>query len=82
MKRCSPQESLFPSAGATGGRSNLHLQTTVSSLRRAPCNSRHSVSHTTTLYALDTSGRTRILFDDYAQADEIVNGILAILDAG
>ena len=43
---------------------------------------KYTVSHTTTLYALDTSGRTRMMFDYYAEADEIVNGIRAILASG
>ncbi len=32
---------------------------------------RYTVAHTTTLYALDTSGRTRMMFDYYAHADEM-----------
>lgn len=39
----------------------------------------YTVSHTTTLYALDPSGRTRILFDYDAKADDIVSGIKTIL---
>ncbi len=40
---------------------------------------RYTVSHTTTVYALDTSGRTRILFDYDAKADDIVGGLRTIL---
>lgn len=40
---------------------------------------KYTVSHTTTLYALDTFGRTRILFGYDAKADEIVSGLKAIL---
>ncbi len=40
---------------------------------------KYTVSHTTTLYALDTSGRTRILFDYDAKADDIVSGLRTIL---
>lgn len=40
---------------------------------------KYSISHTTTLYALDARGRTRILFDYDAKADDIVKGIEAIL---
>ncbi len=40
---------------------------------------KYTVSHTTTLYALDTSGRTRILFDYDAKADDIVSGLKNIL---
>jgi len=40
---------------------------------------KYTVSHTTTVYALDTSGRTRILFDYDTKADDIVNGIREIL---
>jgi protein SCO1 len=43
---------------------------------------KYTVSHTTTLYALDAAGRTRILFDYDAKADEIVKGIREILAAG
>lgn len=40
---------------------------------------KYSVSHSTTLYALDGKGRVRILFDYDATVDEIVKGIVAIL---
>jgi cytochrome oxidase Cu insertion factor (SCO1/SenC/PrrC family) len=40
---------------------------------------KYSVSHSTTLYALDRKGRVRILFDYNATADKIVKGIKAIL---
>jgi protein SCO1/2 len=40
---------------------------------------KYSVSHSTTLYALDRKGRVRILFDYGATVDEIVKGIKAIL---
>jgi cytochrome oxidase Cu insertion factor (SCO1/SenC/PrrC family) len=40
---------------------------------------KYTISHTTTLYALDAEGRTRILFDYDAKADDIVKGIEAIL---
>lgn len=40
---------------------------------------KYTVSHSTTLYALDTAGRTRILFDYDAPADEIVKGVRQIL---
>jgi protein SCO1/2 len=40
---------------------------------------KYSVSHSTTLYALDRKGRVRILFDYDATVDEIVKGIKAIL---
>lgn len=40
---------------------------------------KYTVSHTTTVYALDTSGRTRILFDYEAKADDIVSGLKTIL---
>lgn len=43
---------------------------------------KYSVSHTTSLYALDTSGRTRLRFRYEATVDEIVQGIRAILAAG
>ena len=39
------------------------------------------VSHTTSLYALDVTGRTRIEFRYEASVDEIVDGIRAILAA-
>ena len=40
---------------------------------------KYSVSHSTTLYALDRKGRVRILFDYDATVDEIVKGIREIL---
>ena len=43
---------------------------------------KYSVSHTTSLYALDGSGRTRLRFRYEATVDEIVKGIQAILSAG
>jgi len=43
---------------------------------------KYAVSHTTTLYALDTAGRTRIEFPYEASVDEIVKGLRAILAAG
>jgi protein SCO1/2 len=43
---------------------------------------KYSVSHTTSLYALDASGRTRLRFRYEATVDEIVQGIRAILAAG
>lgn len=43
---------------------------------------KYTVSHTTTVYALDTSGRTRILFDYDAKADDIVSGLKTILALG
>ena len=42
---------------------------------------KYSVSHTTSLYALDVNGRTRIEFKYEATVDEIVQGIKAILAA-
>jgi protein SCO1/2 len=43
---------------------------------------KYAVSHTTTLYALDALGRTRIEFDYEASVDEIVNGVKQILASG
>jgi protein SCO1/2 len=43
---------------------------------------KYTVSHTTTLYALDAEGRTRMRFRYEATADEIVQGIHTILRAG
>jgi len=43
---------------------------------------RYGVSHSTTLYALDGLGRTRILFRYEATVDEIVAGIRSILADG
>ena len=43
---------------------------------------KYTVSHTTTLYALDAEGRTRMRFRYEATADEIAQGIQAILRAG
>jgi protein SCO1/2 len=40
---------------------------------------KYSVAHTTTLYALDPSGRTRLTFRYEATVNEIVDGIRAIL---
>jgi len=40
---------------------------------------KYSVAHTTSLYALDTSGRTRIEFAYEAPVEEIVNGLREIL---
>lgn len=40
---------------------------------------KYSVTHTTTLYALDTQGRVRIQFPYEATVDEIVQGIRTIL---
>lgn len=43
---------------------------------------RYSVTHTTTLYALDKQGRVRLTFPYEASVDEIVKGIRAILADG
>ncbi|HEY3826877.1 MAG TPA: SCO family protein [Bryobacteraceae bacterium] len=43
---------------------------------------KYTVAHTTTLYALDTAGRTRIEFPYDASVDEITRGLRAILAAG
>ncbi|MGE3510383.1 MAG: SCO family protein, partial [Vicinamibacterales bacterium] len=43
---------------------------------------RYTVSHTTTLYALDVAGRLRMKFRYEASVDEIVDGIHRILAAG
>jgi protein SCO1 len=40
---------------------------------------KYTVAHTTTVYALDRLGRTRILFSYDAKVDEIVEGLQAIL---
>ncbi len=40
---------------------------------------KYTVAHSTTLYALDPAGRTRILFSYDASVDEIVKGLRAIL---
>ena len=40
---------------------------------------KYTVAHSTTLYALDTAGRTRILFPYEATVDEIVAGVRTIL---
>jgi len=40
---------------------------------------KYTVAHSTTLYALDPNGRTRILFPYEASVDEIVKGLRAIL---
>jgi protein SCO1/2 len=42
---------------------------------------KYTVSHTTSLYALDADGRTRIEFRYEATVDEIVQGLTAILAA-
>lgn len=41
---------------------------------------RYSVSHTTTLYALDSRGRTRLAFPYEATVDEVARGVRSILD--
>ena len=43
---------------------------------------KYSVSHTTSLYAVDPEGRTRIEFRYEATVDEIVQGLRAILAVG
>jgi protein SCO1/2 len=43
---------------------------------------KYTVSHTTSLYALDTRGRTRIEFPYEASVEEIVTGLKAILASG
>lgn len=43
---------------------------------------KYTVSHTTTLYALDTRGRLRMKFRYEATVDEIADGVRAILGAG
>jgi protein SCO1/2 len=43
---------------------------------------RYTVSHSTTLYALDGEGRVRLTFPYEATVDEIVAGITRILTAG
>lgn len=40
---------------------------------------KYTVAHSTTLYALDSAGRTRIMFPYEASLDEIVKGLKAIL---
>jgi protein SCO1 len=40
---------------------------------------KYTVAHSTTMYALDTDGRTRILFPYDATIDQIVTGVRAIL---
>ena len=42
---------------------------------------KYTVSHTTTLYALDVAGRMRMIFHYEASVDEIVAGIKAVLAA-
>ena len=42
---------------------------------------KYSVAHTTTLYALDAAGRTRLEFPYDASVDQIVKGLRAILAA-
>jgi protein SCO1 len=43
---------------------------------------KYTVAHSTTLYALDTAGRTRIEFPYDASVDQIARGLRAILAAG
>jgi protein SCO1/2 len=43
---------------------------------------KYTVSHSSTLYALDAEGRTRILFPYEAGVDEIVAGLKSILTSG
>jgi protein SCO1/2 len=43
---------------------------------------RYTVAHSTTLYALDAAGRTRILFSYDASVDEITEGLKKILASG
>jgi protein SCO1/2 len=43
---------------------------------------KYTVAHSTTLYALDAAGRTRLEFPYEARVDEIVNGLRAILASG
>lgn len=43
---------------------------------------KYAVAHSTTLYALDPAGRTRILFPYEASADDIVKGVKEILNSG
>jgi protein SCO1/2 len=43
---------------------------------------KYTVAHSTTLYALDTAGRTRMEFQYDASVDEITRGLLAILATG
>lgn len=43
---------------------------------------KYTVAHSTTLYALDPAGRTRILFPYEAKVDEIVKGVKEILASG
>src|SRR5580692_12849322 len=40
---------------------------------------KYTVAHSTTLYALDTAGRTRLVFAYEASVDEIVKGLKAIM---
>ena len=42
---------------------------------------KYTVSHTTTLYALDTQGRLRLKFRYEATVDEIVSGLAPLLEA-
>lgn len=42
---------------------------------------KYTVAHSTTLYALDSHGRTRILFPYEATVEEIVNGLRTILES-
>jgi protein SCO1/2 len=43
---------------------------------------KYSVAHSTTVYALDALGRTRVLFSYDAKVDEIVEGLRNILASG
>lgn len=43
---------------------------------------KYSIAHSTTLYALDADGKTRILFPYEATVDEITAGLKSILAAG
>jgi protein SCO1/2 len=43
---------------------------------------KYTIAHSTTLYALDVAGRTRILFPYEASVDEITAGLKSILAAG
>lgn len=40
---------------------------------------KYTVAHSTTVYALDALGRTRVLFSYDAKVDEIVEGLRNIL---
>lgn len=43
---------------------------------------KYSVAHSATLYALDSDGKTRILFPYEASVDEITHGVRSILESG